>query len=211
MNMSLTGDVDITRYSGGGFKQFLIDGDPAPDTNGTLVGSDLYSLNGAGQVTVLGTINDGASRSALYVIQGETPKLVFKQGDQITIGTEPPQAVAVISPGNGNPANGERGGISLGGTMVWAAYTENAHRAIMVSEVGPPPVPSIDLEGLEVTQGIQNLSNDMPLYADKDTYVRAYLNSSVGQQVDLVLRAYDVTELAYRFHYGFYLPVIPKS
>jgi hypothetical protein len=38
----------------------------------------------------------------------------------------------------------------------------------------PPVTPNVAVDSMEVTQGIQNLNNDVPLVADKPTYVRLY-------------------------------------
>ncbi len=62
----------------------------------------------------------------------------------------------------------------------------------------PPLVVDIAVTGLEITQGIQNLANDMPLVEGRRTYVRAYVQSDV-RNVDGVrarLRAFrDGVEL----------------
>jgi hypothetical protein len=44
--------------------------------------------------------------------------------------------------------------------------------------------------GLEITQAIQNLANEVPLYANKDTYVRFYVRSSWTDVPDVDARLY---------------------
>jgi len=46
--------------------------------------------------------------------------------------------------------------------------------------------PRVELTGLEVTQGIQNLYNDAPFVAQRPAFVRAHLQSLVGTDIDSV-------------------------
>lgn len=69
----------------------------------------------------------------------------------------------------------------------------NEFSNLIVVELGdltlPPPDtgPAVPFNGkpLEVTQAVQDLDNTLPLVADKDTTVRAYLNNSSGSSASL--------------------------
>lgn len=51
---------------------------------------------------------------------------------------------------------------------------------------------AIDLTALEVTQGIQNLLNDMPLVVARPTFVRAHVRSNTGQPISNVTAKLEV-------------------
>jgi len=76
-------------------------------------------------------------------------------------------------------------------------YLYNFNNLIVV-EVGdiflPPPDngPAVPFSGkpLEVTQAVQDLDNSLPLVADKDTTVRAYLNNTSGATASLGIWLY---------------------
>ena len=48
----------------------------------------------------------------------------------------------------------------------------------------PPGSPTIELYGLEVTQGIQNLFNDIPFVANRPTFVRGHVRSLTGDPIE---------------------------
>jgi hypothetical protein len=62
--------------------------------------------------------------------------------------------------------------------------------AFTVTALPPPPAPDLIAEAWEVTQGVQNLRNQVPLVAGKPTYVRVYgrqANGSPSPFVEAVL------------------------
>ena len=50
----------------------------------------------------------------------------------------------------------------------------------------PAGSPTIELYGLEVTQGIQNLMNDIPFVANRPTFVRGHVRSLTGDPIEKV-------------------------
>lgn len=57
--------------------------------------------------------------------------------------------------------------------------------AVNLSQVAPGS-PTIQLFGLEVTQGIQNLYNDIPFVAERPVFVRGHVRSLTGDPIDKV-------------------------
>jgi len=57
--------------------------------------------------------------------------------------------------------------------------------AVDLSQVEPGS-PTIQLFGLEVTQGIQNLLNDVPFVAERPVFVRGHVRSLTGQPIERV-------------------------
>jgi WD40 repeat protein len=57
--------------------------------------------------------------------------------------------------------------------------------AVDLSQVAPGS-PTIQLFGLEVTQGIQNLLNDVPFVAERPVFVRGHVRSLTGQPIEKV-------------------------
>ncbi len=57
--------------------------------------------------------------------------------------------------------------------------------AVQLSQVAPGS-PTIQLYGLEVTQGIQNLLNDIPFVAERPVFVRGHVRSLTGDPIEKV-------------------------
>jgi hypothetical protein len=58
------------------------------------------------------------------------------------------------------------------------------------TEICPPPlIDAVSLQGMEVTQAIQDIDNNVPLVAGKTTWVRVYLSSGKSGGVIATLRA----------------------
>jgi uncharacterized repeat protein (TIGR01451 family) len=72
-----------------------------------------------------------------------------------------------------NPTTGARTVVSDFGNV---AQGERGNEPIGVAVVPTPPTQPVDLTiaDMEITQGIQNLANDVPLVQDKTTFVRVY-------------------------------------
>ncbi len=54
------------------------------------------------------------------------------------------------------------------------AYFDTSNGLSRIRADAPPITANFAADSMEVTQGIQNLNNDVPLMADKPTYVRLY-------------------------------------
>ena len=57
-------------------------------------------------------------------------------------------------------------------------------RIVVALRLLPPGAPTSELFGLEVTQGIQNLFNDIPFVAERPAFVRAHVRSLTGLPVE---------------------------
>jgi len=61
----------------------------------------------------------------------------------------------------------------------------NSKEIAIIANIGKSKTESdIDLIALEVTQGMQNLLNEMPLVLDRPTYVRAHVRSNTGKAIN---------------------------
>jgi hypothetical protein len=71
------------------------------------------------------------------------------------------------------------------GTLTVTDQTTTHEIAVELFQV-PPGSPTIQLFGLEVTQAIQNLINDIPFIANRPAFVRGHVRSLSGQPIEKV-------------------------
>ena len=73
-------------------------------------------------------------------------------------------------------------GFADNGALTWFAGTGGISSAILVTSPGVPP--SVQLVGLEVDQVIQSWNNSVPLVEGKQTFVRAFFESSQTMEIE---------------------------
>lgn len=107
-----------------------------------------------------------------------------------------------LSAGNGQTVQTINVGIDSSQLTAAGQYTakvtltdqnNRSKEVAIIATIGKSKTESaIDLTALEVTQGIQNLLNEMPLVVDRPTFVRAHVRSNTGQPINNVTAKLEV-------------------
>ena len=107
-----------------------------------------------------------------------------------------------LSAANGQTAQTINVGVNVNQLPAAGQYTakvtltdqnNRSKEVAVIATIGKSKTESaIDLTALEVTQGIQNLLNEMPLVVDRVTYVRAHVRSNSGQPITNVKAKLEV-------------------
>ena len=81
---------------------------------------------------------------------------------------------------------------------IWSSYSESISQTtepepVVVATPTPQPASDLTITAIEVTQGLQNLANEMPLIANRETWVRVYAKSDLSNTdgVSAQLRAFQ--------------------
>ncbi len=158
---------------------------------------DQLLVNANGQVAFRATIAGPgvtSTNNKVLVAHGADGAfhLVARTGDSIEVapgvvrtlfGLLIPQDVA------GGP--GVARGFSDTGSLVWVAQTGGISSAILITNAGVPP--PVELVGLEAVQVVQDWGGSVPLVEGKQTWVRAYFQSSSPVAIHPRLRAYETS------------------
>lgn len=154
---------------------------------------DQYLVNANGLVALRATIAGPGVTTAnnkVLVAQGADRRfhLVARTGDSLEVSPGLFRTVASLlltQITGGGP--GTLRGFADSGELVWYAGTGGISSAIVVTELGVPP--PVSLVALETTQVIQNWKGTIDLVEGKQTWVRAFFESTSEVEIHPRLRA----------------------